>query len=65
MAKKVLPVHLEKRERDILRLLSEQARVSMAEVVRRMIRARALEVIDPKALERSSSMPTLAGDNAH
>lgn len=65
VAKKVLPVHLEDRERGILRLLSERQQVSMAEVVRRMIRSAALDVMDPKALDRSSVAPVAAGDGAH
>ena len=56
VAKKVLPIHLDTREREILRRLSERDGVSMAEIVRRSIRNLALDVIDPKALERPSAM---------
>lgn len=55
MAKKVLPIHLDAREREILRRASEHAGVSMAEIVRRQIRALTfVDVIDgtKKSLER-------------
>lgn len=52
MAKKVLPIHLEPKERQILELLSKRDNVSMAEVVRRAIRNLALDVIPQRTLER-------------
>jgi hypothetical protein len=59
VAKKVLPIHLDAKERQVLERLSERDGISMAEVVRRAIRNLALEIIPSKALERAS------GDNAH
>ncbi len=49
MAKKVLPVHLDKRERQVLELISARDGISMAEVIRRAIRGLALEVLPTKA----------------
>lgn len=46
MAKKVLPIHLEAREREILRLISKRDGVSMAEVVRRKVRDLGVELVD-------------------
>jgi nitrogen-specific signal transduction histidine kinase len=60
VAKKILPIHLEARDREIVRRLGERDNVSMAEAVRRLIRGKAHEVVDPK--------PGAAGpspDNAH
>lgn len=56
VAKKVLPIHLDTREREILRRLGERDGCSMAEVVRRAIRKEAIDVIDPKALERPAAI---------
>jgi hypothetical protein len=39
MPKTVLPIHLDQRDRAILRLAAESGGVSMAEVIRRQIRA--------------------------
>lgn len=46
MAKRVFPIHLDKREREILRRMSERDGVSMAEVVRRSIRTLAVDFIE-------------------
>ncbi len=48
MAKRVLPIYLDKKEREILALVAERDQVSMAEVVRRSIRGLAIEVLEPK-----------------
>jgi len=57
VAKRVLPIHLDKREREILELVAERDKISMAEVVRRSIRSLAIEVIEPK-LDRASAANT-------
>jgi hypothetical protein len=49
VAKKVLPIHIDDREREILRRLSERDGCSMAEIVRRSIRSMAIGVIDKTA----------------
>jgi hypothetical protein len=54
MAKRVLPIHLDEREREILRRKSASDKCSMAEVVRRQIRALAVDVLDVK---KSSERP--------
>lgn len=56
MAKKVLPIHLDQREREILRRVSQRDGVSMAEVVRRKIRELAADVLDTtKTSERATA----------
>lgn len=51
MAKKVLPIHLEQRDREILRIASEEMGISMAEVIRRQIRKLPFgEVLDGKMI---------------
>jgi hypothetical protein len=45
VAKKVLPIHLDARDREILRLTSEREGCSMAEVVRRTIRTLAVQLV--------------------
>jgi hypothetical protein len=64
VAKRVFPIHLDTREREILRRLSERDGVSMAEVVRRSIRNLALDVIDAKAFERPAAATTMENATA-
>ena len=44
MAKKIIPIHFEQWDRDVLRRLAAKDSVSMAEVVRRLVRSRSSEV---------------------
>lgn len=56
MAKRVLPINVDERERKILRMVAEREGVSMAEVVRRQIRKLAFEVMEPApaAIDRAA-----------
>lgn len=47
MAKKVFPIYLDKRERQILEALSARDGVSMAEAARRIIREYKIDIIAP------------------
>jgi hypothetical protein len=58
VAKKVIiPIHLDVKEREILRLLGKRDGTSMADVVRRLVRSRAHEVLEqPRAAHEQSAV---------
>lgn len=49
MAKKVFPIHLDDREREILQRVADSAGVSKAAIIRRAIRGMAIDVMAPRA----------------
>jgi hypothetical protein len=52
VAKKIIPIHFEARDREVLRRLSLLDKVSMAEIVRRLVRTRAHEVVAGDVADR-------------
>jgi hypothetical protein len=64
VAKKVLPIHLDAREREILRLTSQREGCSMAEVVRRSIRTLAVQLVPPRGGPPPTPLEPTGTDNA-